>query len=54
VERKESLATDNGLSYPKKEKLKSGEIRVIFLPPIITSLCQPMGQGVTETPKKTY
>lgn len=54
MERKAIPVTDNTFSYHKKEQVKIGEIKVIFLPQIVISLCQPTVQGVTETPKKTY
>jgi hypothetical protein len=44
------LVTDNVPSH--HNELKSGEIRVIFLPPNVTSSCQRMDQGVIEALKK--
>jgi hypothetical protein len=40
------------LLLPKEKELKTGEIRVIFLIPNVTSLLQFMDQGINERPKK--
>lgn len=52
--RKCILLLDNAPSHPSEEQLKSGEIRVMFLPPNVTSLIQPMDQGVLENLKRNY
>uniref|UniRef100_K7GBZ6 HTH CENPB-type domain-containing protein n=1 Tax=Pelodiscus sinensis TaxID=13735 RepID=K7GBZ6_PELSI len=52
--RKAILVIDNMPSHPYEDELLSGDIRVIFLPPNITSLCQPMDHGVLEALKKKY
>uniref|UniRef100_K7FY89 HTH CENPB-type domain-containing protein n=1 Tax=Pelodiscus sinensis TaxID=13735 RepID=K7FY89_PELSI len=52
--RKAILVIDNSPSHPHEDELISGNIRVIFLPPNIISLCQPMDQGVLEALKKKY
>uniref|UniRef100_K7F4N8 HTH CENPB-type domain-containing protein n=1 Tax=Pelodiscus sinensis TaxID=13735 RepID=K7F4N8_PELSI len=52
--RKAILVTDNVPSHPHEDELISGDFRVIFLPPNITSLCQPLDQGVLEALKKKY
>lgn len=48
------LILDNAGSHPNEEELKCGEIRALFLPPNVTSLVQPMDQGVLECLKKKY
>lgn len=50
------LFIDNAPSHPNETELKSpdGNIFVSFLPPNITSLLQPMDQGVIETMKRHY
>lgn len=48
------LTLDNAGSHPDEEELKCGEIRALFLPPNVTSLIQPMDQGVFECLKKKY
>lgn len=52
--RKAVLLLDNAPSHPDEKELKDGEIECIFLPPNVTSLCQPMDQGVLETMKRFY
>uniref|UniRef100_K7FE06 HTH CENPB-type domain-containing protein n=1 Tax=Pelodiscus sinensis TaxID=13735 RepID=K7FE06_PELSI len=52
--RKAILVIDNESSHPHEDELISGNNRVIFLPSNITSLCQPMDQGVLEALKKKY
>uniref|UniRef100_K7G5J3 Jerky protein homolog-like n=1 Tax=Pelodiscus sinensis TaxID=13735 RepID=K7G5J3_PELSI len=52
--RKAILVINNVPSHPHEDELISGDIRVIFLPPNITSLCQPMDQSVLEALKKKY
>jgi len=53
TERKATLCTDNSISYSNEDEPQNGEIRVVFLPLIVTKQCQPMNQAVTETPKET-
>ncbi len=48
------LLLDNAPSHPDEETLKCGEIIARFLPPNVTSLVQPMDQGVLESLKKRY
>ena len=48
------LIIDNAPSHPDVSKLKKDGISVIFLPPNVTSICQPMDQGVIECFKKLY
>uniref|UniRef100_K7G469 HTH CENPB-type domain-containing protein n=1 Tax=Pelodiscus sinensis TaxID=13735 RepID=K7G469_PELSI len=52
--RKAILVIDNEPSQPREDELIRGDIRVIFLPPNITSLCQPVDQDVLEVLKKKY
>lgn len=46
------LFVDNAPTHPRT--LKDGEIKVELLPPNVTSLVQPMDQGVIETFKRHY
>ncbi|GBL75216.1 Jerky -like [Araneus ventricosus] len=48
------LRIDNAPCHPEEEMLTSGEIRVIFLPANVTSLIQPMDQGVIKAKKRHY
>jgi hypothetical protein len=50
------LLVDNAPSHGKSnaKSLRVKGIRVIFLPPNITSIAQPMDQGVLEFMKKIY
>lgn len=48
------LLMDNAPSHPTEEELRRGEIVVKFLPPNVTSVLQPMDQGVLENIKKNY
>lgn len=48
------LLIDNAPSHPPIEELAKGNITVKFLPPNVTSLIQPMDQGVLEKIKKVY
>lgn len=52
--RKAVLLLDNAPSHPSEDELKNGDIKCVFLPPNVTSLCQPMDQGVLESLKRTY
>jgi len=52
--RKAILLLDNAPSHPDAATLRDGDITVLFLPPNVTSLCQPMDQGVLEATKKRY
>lgn len=48
------LLLDNAPSHPSEEELLKGDIKAIFLPPNVTSLIQPMDQGVIEWLKRRY
>lgn len=48
------LTMDNASSHPSAEELECDGIRALFLPPNVTSLIQPMDQGVLECLKKKY
>ena len=50
------LLLDNAPSHPSCDTLVSseGKIKCMFMPPIVTSLIQPMGQGVLENVKRRY
>lgn len=48
------LLLDNAPSHPSEENLVKGDIKAIFLPPNVTSLIQPMDQGVIEWLKRRY
>ena len=48
------LLLDNAPSHPAEEDLIKEDIRAIFLPPNVTSLIQPMDQGVIEALKRRY
>lgn len=48
------LLLDNAPSHPSQEELVKREIKTAFLPPNITSLIQPMDQGVIEWLKRRY
>lgn len=48
------LLLDNAPSHPSEEDLVKGDIKAIFLPPNVTSLIQPMDQGVIEWLKRRY
>ena len=50
--RKAILLIDNAPTHP--HQLRSGDIVVRFLPPNVTSLIQPMDQGVLESFKRHY
>lgn len=52
--RKAILIMDNASSHPDVEYLCDGDIKAYFLPPNVTSLCQPMDQGVLAAVKKRY
>lgn len=52
--RKALLILDNATTHPSVDIIKDGEIKAMFLPPNVTSLCQPMDQGVLVTLKKLY
>lgn len=52
--KKAILLLDNAPSHPSADELRSGDIKCVFLPPNVTSLCQPMDQGVLETLKRLY
>ena len=50
------LVLDNCSAHPEEDKLVSDDGKIIakFLPPNVTSLIQPMDQGVIQTLKKRY
>ena len=50
------LLLDNAPAHPHADKLVSrdGLIKVVFLPPNITALIQPMDQGVIMVAKRLY
>lgn len=48
------LLIDNAPSHPSVNELVKDDISVKFLPPNVTSLVQPMDQGVLEKIKKVY
>ncbi|KAJ3661864.1 hypothetical protein Zmor_006243 [Zophobas morio] len=50
--RKILLFLDNAASHPKNLKLKN--IKIIFLPPNTTSVCQPLDQGIIKNFKIWY
>ncbi|GBN40854.1 hypothetical protein AVEN_204107-1 [Araneus ventricosus] len=52
--RRALLLIDNAPSHPEVEDLKSGNIKAMFLPVNITSLIQPMDQGVINDLKLKY
>ncbi|XP_046737740.1 jerky protein homolog-like [Diprion similis] len=52
--RKAILLLDNAPSHPNESILRSEDIIVKFFPPNVTSIGQPMDQGVLETFKRHY
>lgn len=48
------LLLDNAPSHPDVSELTNGEIKAVFLPPNVTSLLQPMDQGVLQNMKLAY
>lgn len=48
------LLLDNAPTHPAQDALKKGNIFAKFLPPNVTSLIQPMDQGVIECLKRRY
>ncbi|XP_046666442.1 jerky protein homolog [Homalodisca vitripennis] len=52
--RKAILLMDNAPSHPDASELVSGDIKAAFLPPNVTSLIQPLDQGVLEAMKRHY
>ena len=56
LEPKGVLLLDNSSAHPDEEELISADGKVIakFLPPNVTSLIQPMDQGVLESIKRRY
>lgn len=52
--RKAILLLDNAPSHPDESNLRSEDIIVKFFPPNVTSIGQPMDQGVLETLKRHY
>ena len=56
ISEKAVLLLDNAPSHPASSTLVSadGNIKCLFLPPNVTSLVQPMDQGVLENLKRIY
>lgn len=56
VEQKAVLVLDNCSAHPSEDDLMSDDKKIIakFLPPNVTSLIQPMDQGVLESIKRRY
>lgn len=52
--RKAVLLLDNAPCHPNDDELVSGNIKALFLPPNVTSLIQPLDQGVLENMKRNY
>lgn len=52
--RKAVLLLDNATTHPDTQYLQDKDIKAIFLPPNVTSLVQPMDQGVLAALKKRY
>lgn len=52
--RKALLLLDNATCHPNEDELQDQDIKAMFLPPNVTSLCQPMDQGTLETLKRNY
>lgn len=48
------LLLDNCRAHPLAQELKKGNISALFLPPNVTSLIQPMDQGVIQNMKMLY
>lgn len=48
------LLLDNAPSHPDPSILKDGNIRVLFFPPNVTSIGQPMDQGILQLLKMKY
>jgi hypothetical protein len=53
---KATLLLDNAASHPPAEDLtaENGNFSVIYFPPNVTSIIQPMDQGVIETMKTLH
>ena len=45
---------DNCKAHPPLESLKLKNLRVVFFPPNITSVCQPMDMGIIANLKSNY
>lgn len=54
LSRQAVLILDNASHYPDAQYIQDKEIQAIHLPPNVTSLIQPMGQGVLAALKKRY
>ncbi|XP_023310790.1 jerky protein homolog-like [Anoplophora glabripennis] len=48
------LILDNAPTHPQDLTCHTADIKIIYLPPNVTSLIQPMDQGVIESLKKPY
>lgn len=52
--RKAILILDNATTHPDVQYLQDKDITAMFLPPNVTSLCQPMDQGALAALKRRY
>lgn len=52
--RKAILVLDNAPSHPDASKLQDGDIKVVYLPPNVTAIAQPMDQGALEAFKRKF
>ncbi|XP_049961615.1 jerky protein homolog-like [Schistocerca serialis cubense] len=48
------LLLDNATCHPNEDEFQDQDIKAMFLPPNVTSLCQRMDQGTLETLKRNY
>ena len=53
-DKKALLLVDNCSAHPNPDEISTSKFLVTFLPPKVTSLIQPMDQGVIETLKRLY
>lgn len=54
LSRKVILLIDNTPSHPASDVLQDGDIKAVLLPANVTSVCQPMDQGILEALKEKY
>lgn len=52
--RKAILLLDNAPTHPDESDLTSGDIRSLFLPTNVITICQSMNQRVLEALKRNY